>query len=73
MTVAIPYIINPDEGENMRGKLGFFFGGLAALCLEWSIARVPETSVRTYEELGIMIEGGVRTREFKGHQVQGIA
>ena len=25
MTVAIPYMINPDEG-NMRGKLGFFYG-----------------------------------------------
>ncbi len=25
MTVAIPYMINPDEA-NMRGKLGFFFG-----------------------------------------------
>lgn len=25
MTVAIPYMINPDAG-NMRGKLGFFFG-----------------------------------------------
>jgi MFS transporter, SP family, general alpha glucoside:H+ symporter len=25
MTVAIPYMINPDQA-NMRGKLGFFFG-----------------------------------------------
>lgn len=25
MTVAIPYMINPDQGD-MRGKLGFFFG-----------------------------------------------
>jgi hypothetical protein len=31
MTVAIPYMINPDQA-NLRGKLGFFFGGLAALC-----------------------------------------
>ena len=28
MTVAIPYMINPDQAD-MRGKLGFFFGGLA--------------------------------------------
>jgi hypothetical protein len=41
MTVAIPYMINPDQA-NMRGKLGFFFGGLAALCLLWSYFRVPE-------------------------------
>jgi SP family general alpha glucoside:H+ symporter-like MFS transporter len=25
MTVAIPYMINPDQA-NLRGKLGFFFG-----------------------------------------------
>jgi hypothetical protein len=25
MTVAIPYMINPDEA-NMRGKMGLFFG-----------------------------------------------
>jgi hypothetical protein len=25
MTVAIPYMINPDQA-NMRGKMGFFFG-----------------------------------------------
>lgn len=34
-------MINPDQA-NMRGKLGFFFGGLAALCLVWSYFRVPE-------------------------------
>jgi hypothetical protein len=34
-------MINPDQA-NMQGKLGFFFGGLAALCLLWSWFRVPE-------------------------------
>jgi hypothetical protein len=41
MTVAIPYMINADQA-NMRGKLGFFFGGLALLCLTWAYFRVPE-------------------------------
>jgi MFS transporter, SP family, general alpha glucoside:H+ symporter len=59
MTIAIPYMINPDQA-NLRGKLGksgillniisvvwltcsigFFFGGLATLCLIWSYLRVP--------------------------------
>jgi hypothetical protein len=44
MTVAIPYMINPDEAD-MRGKLGFFFGGLAGLCLIWAWFRVPELYV----------------------------
>jgi SP family general alpha glucoside:H+ symporter-like MFS transporter len=30
MTVAIPYMINPDQA-NMRGKMGFFFGELIQL------------------------------------------
>lgn len=30
MTVAIPYMINPDQA-NMRGKLGFFFGNHPSL------------------------------------------
>lgn len=50
MTVAIPYMINPDEA-NMQGKLGFFFGGLAALCYVWAFFRVPETRGRSYDEL----------------------
>lgn len=68
MTVAIPYMLNADEA-NMRGKLGFFFGGLSAISFVWSWFRVPETKGRTYEELDIMFERGVRTREFKKYKV----
>lgn len=68
MTVAIPYLINPDQA-NLRGKLGFFFGGLACLCLIWSYFRVPETKGRTFEELDIMFERGVRTRNFDTYQI----
>lgn len=69
MTIAIPYMINADQA-NMRGKLGFFFGGLALLCFAWSFLRVPETKHRTYEELDIMFERGVRTREFKDYKFE---
>ncbi|KAK8086635.1 sugar porter family MFS transporter [Apiospora phragmitis] len=68
MTVAIPYMINPDEA-NMQGKLGFFFGGLAALCYVWAFFRVPETAGRTYEELDILFAQKVPARKFKSHQV----
>lgn len=50
MTVAIPYMINPDQA-NMKGKLGFFYGGLGIFCAIWSYYRVPETMGRTYGEL----------------------
>ncbi|KAF2813059.1 sugar transporter [Mytilinidion resinicola] len=63
MTVAIPYLMNPDQA-NVKGKLGFFFGGLACISLVWAFFRIPETKGRTYEELDIMFERGVRTRDF---------
>lgn len=63
MTIAIPYAINPDQG-NMRGKLGFLFGGLALLSFVWSYLRVPETRGRTYEMLDTMFEREVPLRKF---------
>lgn len=64
MTIVIPYLINPDAAD-LRGKLGFFFGGLAVLCWVWAFFRVPETRGRTYEELDLMFLRGVNTRDFK--------
>ncbi|CAI6081723.1 unnamed protein product [Clonostachys chloroleuca] len=69
MTVAIPYMINPAEA-NMQGKLGFFFGGLAGLCLMWAFFRVPETRGRTYEELDLLFDWNVPARKFKGYPVE---
>ncbi|KAK7737317.1 hypothetical protein SLS53_006620 [Cytospora paraplurivora] len=71
MTVAIPYMINADEA-NMQGKLGFFFGGLAALCYVWAYFRMPETMGRTYEELDLLFDRRVPARQFKGYRI-GIA
>jgi SP family general alpha glucoside:H+ symporter-like MFS transporter len=69
MTVAIPYMVNPDQA-NLRGKLGFFFGRLAASCFVWSYFRVLETKGRTYEELDIVFERSVRTRQFKDYKLE---
>lgn len=66
MTVAIPYMINPDEA-NMQGKLGFFFGGLGVLCYAWAYFRMPETMGRTYEELDLLFDKKVPAREFKNY------
>ncbi|KAH8648299.1 general substrate transporter [Tricladium varicosporioides] len=68
MTVAIPYMINPDQG-NWRGKMGFFFGGLSLFSLVWCHFRIPETKGRTYEELDLMFERKVKTRAFKNYKV----
>ncbi|KAF2163828.1 hypothetical protein M409DRAFT_68371 [Zasmidium cellare ATCC 36951] len=69
MTVAIPYMINPDQG-NMRGKIGFFYGGLSLISLTWAYFRVPETKGRTYEELDIMFLRNVPTKDFKKYRVE---
>ncbi|KAK2750732.1 hypothetical protein FQN57_002805 [Myotisia sp. PD_48] len=69
MTVAIPHMMNTDAA-NWRGKLGFFFGGLAAVCWVWTYFRVPETRGRTYEELDIMFEKNLPTREFKNYKFE---
>jgi MFS transporter, SP family, general alpha glucoside:H+ symporter len=42
MTIAVPYMINPDQAD-MAGKIGFFFGGLATLSCFWAFLRIPET------------------------------
>lgn len=68
MTVAIPYLINPAEAD-LRGKLGFFFGGLSLPCLVWCYYRIPEMKDRTYEELDIMFERQVPTREFGKYKI----
>lgn len=69
MTIAIPYMINPDQG-NLRGKIGFFFGGLSGISLVWAYFRIPETKSRTYEELDLMFARGVPTRQFKDYVVE---
>lgn len=68
MTVAIPYMINSAQA-NLGGKLGFFFGGLAAICWVWTYLRLPETRGRTYDELDLMFEKRVPTRQFKAYNI----
>jgi hypothetical protein len=69
MTVVIPYMINPDQA-NLQGKLGFLFGGLSVLCYIWAWLRLPETGNRTYEELDILFDLRVPTRQFKGYVIE---
>lgn len=56
----------------MQGKLGFFFGGLAALCYTWAFFRVPETRGRTYEELDLLFSKNLPARKFRNYRVDGV-
>jgi hypothetical protein len=53
MNFAIPYMVNPDEG-NLKGKVGFIFGGLAAIATVGSYFYVPELKGRTFAEIDTM-------------------
>lgn len=63
MTVIFPYMINRDEA-NMRGKVGFFFGGLALLCLAWSWTSLPELRGRAYYEADVLFNQKIKTKDF---------
>ncbi|GAQ42875.1 hypothetical protein AtubIFM55763_009303 [Aspergillus tubingensis] len=67
--VVIPYAMNEDEG-NWRGKMGFLFAGLGALCAGYCFWWMPETQGKTFEELDVLFEKGVPSRKFKNCVVE---
>jgi hypothetical protein len=59
---VIPYMINPDEG-NLRGKVGFIFGGLSAIASVWAFFAVPELKGRRFDEIDYMFQTRVPARK----------
>ncbi|KAL2829441.1 maltose permease [Aspergillus cavernicola] len=66
MNVAVPYMVNPDEA-NMKGKVGFIFGGCAAVATVVSWFYIPELKGRTFEEIDIMFSRKVSPRRMGGY------
>ncbi|CRK30939.1 hypothetical protein BN1723_003692 [Verticillium longisporum] len=50
MSIAIPYMVNPDEA-NLRGKVGFIFGGLSLIDTAGAFFYVPELKGLTFDEI----------------------
>ncbi|KAH8895204.1 maltose permease [Thozetella sp. PMI_491] len=67
MSFAIPYMVNPDEG-NLNGKVGFVFGGLAAIVTIGSWAIIPELKGRTFEEIDRMFQMRVPPRKMGSYK-----
>ncbi|RQM05142.1 hypothetical protein DH86_00003150 [Scytalidium sp. 3C] len=67
-TVAMPYMLNTDEAD-WRGKAGYLFGAISLVCCVWCWLRIPETRRRTFEELDILFEKKVPSRQFKNHDL----
>ena len=61
MNIVVPYMVNPDKA-NLRGKVGFVFGGACALGTLWSYLYVPELKGRTFQEIDYMFQHRVNPR-----------
>jgi hypothetical protein len=59
---AIPYMINPDQG-NLKGKVGFVFGGLSFIATLWAFFYVPELKGRRFNEIDTMFQTRVPVRK----------
>lgn len=68
--VGIPYALNPDNG-NLRGKLAFVFFGITLPCIAWCFWCLPEAKGRTFDELDVMFQREVPTKEFKTYHFEG--
>ncbi|CAK7234894.1 hypothetical protein SBRCBS47491_009103 [Sporothrix bragantina] len=61
-----PYMFNPGYG-NLKAKIGFVFGAFMIIFAILAYFFVPETRMRTYEELDELFMNHVPAREFKGY------
>jgi sugar porter (SP) family MFS transporter len=62
MNFAIPYMVNPDEG-NLKGKVGFIFGALALGATIGSYFYVPELKGKTFDEIDRLFASKVPPRK----------
>ncbi|KAE9373956.1 general substrate transporter [Stipitochalara longipes BDJ] len=69
MSFAIPYMVNPDEG-NLRGKVGFVFGGLGAIATLASFFYIPELKGRTFGEIDTMFLNRVPPRKMGSYHIE---
>ena len=67
-SVLEPYFLNPTEW-NVKGYIGFFWGGLALLTTIWAYYRLPETKGRSFEEIDLLFAEKVPAKKFKTYQV----
>lgn len=61
-----PYLFNADYA-NLKGQIGFVFGGFMAIFAVLAWFYVPETRRRTYEELDELFRDKVPARQFRKH------
>jgi hypothetical protein len=70
INIAIPYMVNPDEAD-LKGKVGFVFGGLAIIGAVGAWIYVPELKGRTTSEIDIMFTRRVPSRKMGAYEIDG--
>lgn len=60
---ALPYAINPDQG-NLGGKIAFVFGAVLVVASAFIYLMYPETKNRTYIEIDELWSRGIAPRHF---------
>ncbi len=63
-----PYFMNPTEW-NLKGYVGFVWGGTALLTFVWAYFRLPETKNRTFEEIDLLFAKKVPARKFSTYDL----
>ncbi|RDW72799.1 hypothetical protein BP6252_06706 [Coleophoma cylindrospora] len=69
MNVAVPYMVNPDAA-NLKGKVGFIFGGLGAIATVASFFYVPELKGKTFAEIDDLFTAKVPPRKMGDYEVE---
>ncbi|KAI9930956.1 hypothetical protein MW887_010611 [Aspergillus wentii] len=70
MNVAVPYMVSPDSA-NMKGKVGFVFGGLSLLATSIAFFYIPELKGRTFAEIDMMFVNRVPPRKMGVYAIEG--
>lgn len=60
---ALPYAVNPNEGD-LGGKVGFIYGAILFVCTLGIYWYYPETKGRTFAEIDALYEMEVPARKF---------
>lgn len=68
MNFACPYMVNPDEG-NLKGKVGFVFGGLCVFAAVWSFFYVPELKGRSVDEIDRLFALRIKPRRMGSYRL----
>ncbi|OAL04217.1 general substrate transporter [Phaeosphaeriaceae sp. SRC1lsM3a] len=71
MNIAIPYMVNPDEA-NLKGKVGFVFGGLAALATALCFFYIPELKGKSFDQINSLFEQKVSPRHMGSYKSEDI-